>query len=42
MLSKILESFSSFSWELETGVISAVLFGESPYPSESDFNEEEE
>ena len=42
MLSKILEAFSSYSWELETGIISAVLFGESPYPSEADFNEEEE
>ena len=42
MLSKFLDSLSTFSWELETGVVSAILFGEQPYPSEADYNEETE
>lgn len=42
MISKILDALASFSWDMETGVVSGLLFGEYAYPSESDYEEEEE
>lgn len=40
MWDKILEHFASFSWTMETTLPSFMLFGEYPYPSESDSEEE--
>lgn len=37
MISNFLDSLSSFSWTIEVGVISIMLFGEYEYPKESDF-----
>lgn len=38
MIAKLLCAFASFSWLMETNIISIFLFGEYPYPSEEKDN----
>ena len=38
MITNFFESLSSWSWVIETGVASVMLFGEYKYPQESDFD----
>lgn len=38
MITNFFESLSSWSWVIETGVVSVMLFGEYEYPQESDFD----
>ncbi len=37
MISNLFDSLTSYSWTIETGIVSLVLFGEYEYPKESDF-----
>lgn len=37
VVSKLLCSFADWSWWLEAGITSMVLFGEEPYPQKEDY-----
>lgn len=37
MIGTILCALAKFSWIAELGMVSIVLFGESPYPAEEDY-----
>jgi len=37
MISDFFEALTSFSWVVETDIVSLLLFGEYEYPQESDF-----
>ena len=37
MISKIIDAIKSYSWDIQLGVVSIMLFGEYPIPKESDF-----
>lgn len=37
MISKIIDAITSYSWDIQLGVVSIMLFGEYPIPKESDF-----
>lgn len=37
MISNLFNHLSSYSWVIETGIVSLALFGEYRYPQESDF-----
>lgn len=37
MLERLLSSLADFTWSIETGVSSILLFGEYPYPNKEDF-----
>lgn len=37
MISNLFNNLSSYSWYIETSVVSLALFGEYEYPQESDF-----
>lgn len=40
MISDFFESLTDFTWVIETGIVSVLLFGEYPYPKKSDFEQD--
>ncbi len=40
MISKLLDAITSYSWEVDLGVVSIMLFGEYPYPQKCDYDED--
>lgn len=40
MITKLLEALTDFTWVFEAGTVSVLLFGESPYPEKSDYEED--
>ena len=39
MFSSFIESIINLTWEISTGMVSVVLFGEYPYPHKADYEE---